>query len=90
MTGRPQTGAVWAADTGEEQSHVVVDFGDGADGRARVPAGPLLVDGDRRRKPLDVVDVRLFHLTEELSRVGRQRLDVTPLALGEDGVEGER
>ena len=42
------------------------------------------------RQPLDEVDVGLVHLPEELPRVGRQRLDVAPLALGEDRVEGQR
>ncbi len=43
--------------------------------------------GDR---PVDMVDVRLLHHVEELPRIGRQRLDIAPLALGIDGVEGER
>ena len=72
-----------------QQPEVVVDLGDGADGRARVAAGRLLVDRDRRRQSLDEVHVRLVHLTQELPRVRRQRLDVPSLALGEDGVEGE-
>ena len=32
----------------------------------------------------------LLHLLEELARVGREALDVTPLTLGVDGVEGKR
>ena len=43
--------------------------------------------GDR---PVDMVDVGLLHHVEELPRIGRQRLDIAPLALGIDGVEGER
>ena len=83
-------GAVRPAGAGEEQAQVVVDLGDGADGRARVAAGALLVDRDRRREALDVVDVRLLHLAEELARVGGERLDITTLTLGVDRVEGER
>ena len=49
--------------------------------------GRLLVDGDRRREPLDEVDVGLVHLAEELPGVGGERLDVAALALGEDRVE---
>ena len=52
--------------------------------------GGLLLDGDRRRQPLDVVDIRLLHHLEELPRIGRQALDIAPLALGIDRVEGER
>ena len=82
--------AVRHADVGEQQPEVVVDFGDGADRRARVRAGRLLLDGDGRRQAVDQVDVRLLHLLEELPGVGRQRLDVAPLAFGVDRVEGQR
>ena len=81
--------AVRAAGAGEEQAEVVVDLGDGADRRPRVAVGRLLVDRDRRRQALDEVDVGLVHLPEELPGVGRQRLDVAALALGEDRVEGQ-
>ena len=70
-----------------EQPEVVVDLGDRADGAARVSAGRLLVDGDRRRQALDEVDVGLVHLAEELPRVRAERLHVAALALGEDRVE---
>ncbi len=87
---RPAGGAVRAPGAGVEQAQVVVDLGDGADRGARVLRGRLLVDGDGGREPLDEVDVGLVHLAQELPGVGRQRLDVAALALGEDGVEGER
>ena len=82
--------AVRLADAREQQPEVVVDLGDRADRRARVAVGRLLVDRDGRRQALDEVDVGLVHLPEELPGVGRQRLDVAALALGEDRVEGER
>ena len=78
------------ADAGIEQAQVVVDLGHRADGRARVLRRGLLLDGDRRRQALDGIHVRLLHELEELARVGRERLDVAALALGVDGVEGER
>ncbi len=81
--------AVGLADARPQQPQVVVDLGDRADGRARVFAGGLLVDGDRGRQALDEVDVGLVHLAEELAGVGRQRLDIAPLALSEDRVEGQ-
>ncbi len=80
-------GAVRAAGAGVEQAEVVVDLGDRADSRSRVAARRLLVDRDRRRQPLDEVDVGLVHLAQELAGVCRQRLDVAALALGEDRVE---
>ena len=39
---------------------------------------------------LDMVDVGLLHHLEELARIGAEALDVAALALGIDGVEGER
>ena len=77
-------------DAREQQAQVVGDLGDRADRRARVAPDALLLDRDRRRQALDGVAVGLLHLLEELPRVGRERLDVAPLALGVERVEGER
>ena len=82
--------AVGMADPRPQQPQVVVDLGDGAHRRPRVPRGRLLVDRDRRRQSLDRVDVWLVHLTEELARVCRQRFDVPALPLGVDRVERQR
>ena len=82
-------GAVRDPDPRPEQPQVVVDLGHRADRRARVARGRLLVDRDRRRETLDRVDVRLLHQPQELARVGGERLDVAPLALGVDRVEGK-
>ena len=82
--------AVGMADAGVEEPQVVVDLGDRPDRRARVARGRLLVDGDGRRQALDEVDVGLVHLAQELAGVGREGLDVAALALGVDGVEGQR
>ncbi len=82
-------GTVRLADAREEQAQVVVDLGDGADRGAGVARGRLLVDGDRGREALDEVDVRLVHLAEELAGVRGEGLHIAPLALGEDGVEGQ-
>ena len=82
-------GAVRMAHAREQQPQVVVDLGHRADCRSRVPAGALLVDADRRRQAVDLVDVRLLDLAQELARVRRQALDIAPLALGVDRVEGK-
>jgi len=75
---------------GEEELQVVVDFGQGADGRAGGADAVFLLDGDGGRDAVDVVDVGLVHAVEELPDVGREGLDVAALALGVEGVEGER
>ena len=85
----PADGAMRPSGARVEQAQVVVDLRDGADGRARVPRRRLLVDRDRRREPVDRVDVGLLHHLQELARVRGERLDVAALALGVDGVEGQ-
>ena len=81
--------AVGDARARPQQAQVVVDFGDRAHRRARVPVHRLLLDGNRRREALDGVDIRLLHQAQELAGVRGQRFHVTPLSLGIDGVEGE-
>src|SRR5205085_8663903 len=82
-------GTVRRAGAREQQAQVVVDLRDRSDGGARIVAGGLLLDGDRGRQAVDGIDVGLFHEAEELARIGRERLDVSALALGVDGVERE-
>ena len=83
-------GRIGNADARPQQAHVVVDLRHRADGRARVLRRRLLLDRDRRRQAVDLVDIRLLHHLEELPRIGRQAFDIAPLALGIDRVEGER
>ena len=83
-------GRIGHADARPQQAHVVVDLGDGADGRTRILRRGFLFDRNRRRQSVDLVDVRLLHHLEELPRVGRERLHIAALAFGIDRVEGER
>jgi len=82
--------AVGRAGPGEQQPQIIVDLGDGAHRGARVVAGGLLLDRDGRRQALDQVDIRLVHQLQELAGVGRQALDVAPLAFGVQRVERQR
>ena len=82
--------AVRDADARPQQPHVVVNFGDRADGGARVAVGRLLVDRHGRAEALDEVDVGAVDLPEKLTSVGGERLDVSTLSLREDRVECER
>ena len=45
-----------------EHTEVVMDLRHCTDRRARVMAGGFLIDGNRRRKPCDLIHVRLIHL----------------------------
>ncbi len=82
-------GAMGNADTRVEHAQVVVDLGDRGHRGARVAAGGLLVNRDGRRQALDVVHVGFVHLPEELPRIRRQALDVSPLTLRVQRVERE-
>ena len=86
----PAAGAVQARGARVEELEVVGELGHGAHRRARGAHRVGLVDGDRRRDALDALGPRPVHALEELARVGREGLDVAALALGVEGVEGER
>src|SRR5690606_648515 len=82
-------GTVRNPDARPQQPHVVVDLGDGSDGRTRVAIRGLLIDRHGGAEPLDEVDIGPVHLPEKLPSVGRERFDVASLALGEDRVKRE-
>ena len=82
--------AVPLPDPGEEHPQIVVDLGDRADRRPRVPAAGLLLDRDRGAQPVDPVDLGLGHLAQELPGVAREALDIAALALGIERVERQR
>ena len=75
---------------GIEQSQVVIDLSDRPNGRSGVARRGLLIDGDGRRQAFDEINIRLVHLSEELTGIGRKRLDIAALALGVDRVECQR
>ncbi len=78
------------AHPGKEQAQVVVDLSDRSDRRTWVMGGTLLVDGNSRGEPFDVIHIRFLHLTKELAGIGGERLNIPPLTFGKDGVEGQR
>ena len=82
-------GRAGAADTPEEQTHIVVYLSGCADGRARVARVHLLLDGDGRRQTADVVALGLVHTSQKLAGVGAEALDIAALALGVEGVESQ-
>ena len=82
--------AVHGSAAGVQKPQVIVDFGGRGHGRAGIARGVFLLDGDGWREAVDQVDVWLFNPFQELAGVGRERFDIAALALGVDGVEGER
>ena len=85
----PAVRAVRDTDARVQETQVVVDFGHGAHGGARVPVGALLVNGNRGGESFYALHLRLLHLPEELSRITRERLHVSPLSLGVNRIKGQ-
>ena len=78
------------ADGGIQQAQVIVNLRDGSDRGARAAAGGLLLDGNGRAQAVDGIHIGPLHLVEKLARIGGKRLHIAPLALGVDGIEGQR
>ena len=76
--------------TCEQQTHEIVDFGDGADRAARVLVRGLLLDGDDGAQAGDVLHLRPFDGADEVPGIGRQGVHVPVFSFGVDGVEGQR
>ena len=87
---RPALVAGQIAQPGIEQPQVIVNLRDGGHRAAGIMAAGPLIDGDRRLKPFDQIDVGPFELVQELAGVGREAFDVLPLSFGIEGVEGQR
>ena len=78
-----------AADSGEEQAQVIIDFGDRSHRGAGIAQAVLLLDGNGGRDPRHLLHVGFLDTLQELAGVGRERFHVTPLPLGINGVEGQ-
>ena len=81
--------AVGFAYPGIEQPQIIVDFRYGSHSRSGISVCGFLVYGNCRRKPLNILHIRLFHLTKELAGIGRKALHVPPLSLCIYGIEGQ-
>ena len=88
--GHPAIGAVRLAQPREQQPVVIVQLRDGADRGAGVPVDRLLIDGNGGAEPLHMLHPRLFHVPQELPRVGRQRFQEPALPFLVQRIEGQR
>src|SRR5580704_5894116 len=79
--------AVGHTDRCVEETKVVINFGNGANGGSGAAAGGLLLDGDGRTEAFDGIDIGTLNLVKELASVRRKCFHVASLAFGIDGVE---
>ena len=63
------SGGIGRPGPGEQQAQVVRDFGDRPDSGPGILGRCLLLDGNRRAQPADVIHIRLFHHIKELPRI---------------------
>ena len=82
--------AMLCAELHIKQAQEMVDLGERRHGALAPAATGALLDRDGRRDAADRVDLRPRSRLHELPRVGVQGLEVAPLALVEQDVEGER
>ena len=82
--------AMWFAELREQQAQVVRDLGHRGHGGVHAGARRALLERDGGRNAGDAIDVGPRHGGQELTRVGRERLEEAPLPFGEHDVEGER
>ena len=79
--------AVRLARASKEHAEIIVYLRGRRNGRARIPTGATLLNGNRRRQSGNIRYCRLLHLFEELPGVCTERLDVFPAALGINRIE---
>lgn len=73
-----------------EQPVEVVDFGNRPHRRTGIGRNGLLIDGNRRGKSADFVDLGIVvNGRHDHSRVGRKAFEIPPLAFRVDGIERE-
>ena len=82
-------GAVGDAQTGVERPKVIIYLGDGTDGGPGTSAGPFLFDANRRRESGHLIHSGFLDLSEKLSRIGRERLDIPALSFRIDRIQGQ-
>lgn len=74
----------------KDEFEAVVDLCHRAHGRTRGLDAVGLIDGDRRRHPVDFVDLRTVAAFQKLAGVSAERFDVTALSFSVKRVIGKR
>ena len=78
------------AEACEKQTEEVVDLRRCSYGGAWIVVGCLLLYADHGVETCDLIYIGTLHTAEEVAGIGGKSLYVATLALGEDGIEGQR
>ena len=84
--------ALWTvrnADSGIEQTKIVIDLRHRPHRGTGIAVGGLLIDGNGGRETFNAFHIRLLHLAQELPRIGRQRFHIPSLPLGIDCIKSK-
>ena len=81
--------AVCSTDAGIEQTEIVVNLGGCSHGRAGILVGGFLFYADDRTQSRNLVNIRAFHVSQEVAGIGRESFDISALTFGKDGVESQ-
>ena len=73
--------------TGIEQSQIVIDFCYSTDRRTWVLVGGLLLDANDRGESANLIYIRAFHPSEEVTDISAEGLNVSSLTLSENRVK---
>ncbi len=88
-TAFPADRAVGDADSRIEDAEIVVNFRHRPDRRAGIFAGRFLFDRNRRGDAARALQIGLGHFAELPPRKRRKGLDIAPLPLDVEGIEGQ-
>ena len=75
---------------GKKQAQVIVNLRHRPDRRTGIMTGGLLVNGDCRGQPVNIIHVRLIHLPQKLPGIRGQGFHITPLPFRVHSIKGQR
>ncbi|CDD51175.1 putative uncharacterized protein [Bacteroides sp. CAG:875] len=73
----------------EQQTQIIIYFRSGSYRRTWILIGRFLLDGNHRTQSRNLIHIRTFHSPQEITGIRRKGLDVTPLPLHKQRVEGQ-
>ena len=75
--------------SGIQKSEIIIDFCHCSYCGTGIAVGRFLINGNGRRQTFDALHIRLLHLTQKLSCIGRERFHITALSLCIDGIKSQ-